>query len=169
VYAELIVLRVVHLLGGIIWVGSAVFTFFFLVPAISQSGPAGGQVMANLQKRRLFTVLPVVAVLTMLSGLRLMMILSNSFAGSYFRSPMGRAYAISGSLAILAFVIGVAVSRPGAMKMTKLQQSAVSDQSSKELIQAEIKALQSRVAMSGIVVVVLLILAAAGMALARYV
>lgn len=165
---ELLVLRLIHILGGILWVGSGIFTFLFLMPAIAQAGPAGGQVMMNLQKRRLFTVLPIVAVITMLSGIRLMQIVSGGFAAGYFRTGPGHTFAISGVFAILAFLIGVLISRPGAMRLVKLQQAAASDQTSKEKLQAEIRALQSRVAMSGITVTVLLVLAAAGMAIARY-
>ena len=69
---ELVVLRLVHILGGIFWLGSGLFTTFFLIPALGRAGPAAaGPVMGALQQRRLFTVLPVVALLTILSGVRL--------------------------------------------------------------------------------------------------
>ena len=165
---ELIVLRLIHVLGGIIWVGAGIYSFLFLLPAIAASGPAGGQVMANLQKRKLFTVLPIVAILTMLSGVRLMQIVSDGFAASYFATPMGRMYAISGLIAILGFLIGIIISRPSAMKLAKLQHSAVSDKVSKDMVNTEIKTLQSRVAMSGAAATLLIVLAACGMAIARY-
>jgi uncharacterized membrane protein len=168
VQAELLVLRLVHILGGILWVGSGMYSYFFLIPAISQAGPAGGQVMANLQKRRLFTVLPIVAVLTILSGIRLMMIVSGGSMSAYVGTTAGRTYAISGVFAIASFIVGVVISRPGAVRLAKLSQSAVSDKNSRELIQSEIKALQTRVAMSGQIAVGLLVLSAAGMAIARY-
>src|SRR5688500_17721761 len=101
--AELIVLRLVHILGAILWLGSGLFTTFFLLPAMTKAGPAvAGPVMAGLQQRRLPTILPIVALLTMLSGIRLMMIVS---AGSpqWFASPMGRTFSISGALAIVSF------------------------------------------------------------------
>lgn len=60
--AELIVLRLVHVLGGIFWVGSGLFMVFFLVPAMGTVGPTAGQVMGGLQQRRLITVVPVIAV-----------------------------------------------------------------------------------------------------------
>ena len=140
----------------------------FLIPAIAAAGPAGGVVMANLQKRKLFTVLPVVAILTMLSGVRLMQIVSGGFAGSYFSTPMGRMYTIAAALAILGFLIGIIISRPSAVKLAKLQASAVSDKQSKDMINTEIKSLQSRVAMSGAMATLLIVLSAAGMAIARY-
>ena len=35
--AELIVLRLVHILGGMIWVGTGIFNTFFLLPALGQA------------------------------------------------------------------------------------------------------------------------------------
>jgi uncharacterized membrane protein len=165
---ELVVLRLIHVLGGIVWVGSTFFSFVWLLPSIIKAGPAGGQVMVNLQKRHFMTVLPIVAILTILSGVRLMQIVSSGFSGNYFASPMGRGYAISGLIAFVAFLIGMLVARPATVRMAKLQHSAASDQTSKQMIQTEIKALQSRAAMAGTVVMVMLLLAAAGMAISRY-
>src|SRR5688572_115483 len=103
--AELLVLRLVHIVGGIFWVGSGLFTSLFLLPALARSGPAAGAVMAGLQRRRLFTALPAVAVLTMLSGLRLMWIVSAGFSASWLASATGGTYAASGAAAIVAFVL----------------------------------------------------------------
>ena len=47
----LLVLRLVHVVGGILWVGFAVFVPFYLAPAIAEVGPDGGKVMAALQRR----------------------------------------------------------------------------------------------------------------------
>ena len=94
---ELLVLRLVHIVGGMIWVGTGVFNSFFLMPTLAQAGPAAGQVIAGLQKRRLFTFLPVVALLTILSGVRLMQITSAGFSPAWFASTPGRTYAAAGS------------------------------------------------------------------------
>ena len=166
--AELIVLRVVHVLGAIFWLGSGLFTAFFLMPAMTKAGPAvAGPVMAGLQQRRLMTILPIVALLTMLSGIRLMMIVS---AGNpqWFASPMGRTFSISGALAIVSFLIGILIGRPAMVRMGKLSQSRVPDGASKEAPAAEIRSLQRRAMWSAQTALWLLILAAAGMAVARY-
>lgn len=168
VQVELLVLRIIHVVGGIVWVGSTVFSFFWLLPSVMQSGPAGGQVMVNLQKRHFMTILPIVAILTILSGVRLMQIVSSGFSSNYFSTPMGRSFAISALLAIVGFIVGLSVVRPATVKAGKLQQTAASDQTSKELIQAEIRKLQARAAMAGKLVIVLLLLSAIGMSVARY-
>ena len=166
--AELIVLRIVHVLSGIIWVGTAVFMGFFLGPALSTMGPAAGQVMGGLQKRKFMIVLPTVAVLALLSGFRLMMIVSGNFGPGYFQTSSGRTFAGAGVLATIAFLVGIVINRPTMVKMGQLQQSMASDPVSKDAIAAEIKKLQNRMMFAGSVVTLLLIVAAVGMAIARY-
>lgn len=166
--AELIVLRLVHIVGGVFWVGTTVFTFFFLMPTLMNSGPAvAGPVMGGLQQRKMMVWLPVVAILVMLSGLRLMMIVS---AGDphWFQHRQGHVYSVSGGLAILAFIIGMTVNRPALVKAGKLGQSAVSDAPTRAAIQEEIKRLQRRSYAGTLVVTWLLLASAAGMAIARY-
>lgn len=166
--AEILVLRLIHVLGGVFWVGTAVFMSLYLIPAATQAGPAGAQVLANLAKRKLMVALPIIAVLTILSGVRLMQIVSSGFAPGYFRTGSGHTYAISSVLAILALIIGITISRPAHLKAARLSQSVASDQTSKELIQAEIGTLLKRATMATNIVTILVILAAAGMAIARY-
>lgn len=166
---ELVVLRIVHVLGGIFWVGSVLFTGIFLVPALSAAGPAAGQVMGAMQRRRLFIVLPVVAVLTMLSGLRLMQVASGGFSPAYFASPSGRVFAWGGVLAIAGFAFGMLVNRPIAVRMAQLgAMPPPTGPQGQEARGAERAALQRRAAVSGIVNIVLLLGAAIAMATARY-
>lgn len=158
--AELLVLRLVHVLGGIYWVGAGLFSTFYLAPALTASGPAvAGAVMGHMQRRHMFTVMPVVAILTILSGARLMMIVS---AGDshWFVHRAGHVYSVSGALAVIAFLLSLAVTRPAMVKAGKLAQSGGDP--------ATIAALQKRASLATMVAVVFLILAAAGMAIARY-
>ena len=67
--------------------------------------------MGNFQKRRMMTVMPIVATLTILSGVRLMWIVSAGDSHWFVHRP-GHTYAVSGALAILAFLIGLVVARP---------------------------------------------------------
>ena len=166
--AELLVLRLIHIIGAVFWVGAGLFSTFFLAPAMKASGPAvAGAIMGNLQKRRMMTVMPIIATLTILSGARLMWIVS---AGDphWFRHPQGHTYAVSGALAIVAFLTGVFIARPAMAKAGKLAQSAASDGASKDMMAAEIATLQKRAALSSGVATTFLVLSAAGMAVARY-
>jgi uncharacterized membrane protein len=169
--AELLVLRLVHIFGGIFWVGSLAFTTFFLIPALGASPAVAGQVMAGLQKRRLFPILPIVALLTIASGLRLLMIASAGFSGAYFATATGRTFGASGVAATIAFLLSVLVSRPGFVRVGRLGASlaTAADENARQRIASEMQRLSRRVAIANASVVVLLLFAAAGMAIARYV
>lgn len=168
--AELIVLRLIHVLGGIFWVGSALFTAIYLVPSLAQAGPAAGQVMGALQRRRLFIVLPTVAVLTVLSGIRLMQLTSDGFSAAYFNSGSGRVFAWGGTFAIIAFVFGMTVARPAGMKLGRLSAQPPAEEALEQRRRLDERArLQRVVTISGIVNTLLLLAAAIAMAIARYV
>jgi uncharacterized membrane protein len=170
VLAEIMVLRLIHILGGIFWLGSGLFTTFFLMPALTASGPAAAQVMSGLQQRRLFNVLPIVALLTIASGLRLMWITSAGFAPAYFASGTGRTFVWSGAAAILGFLSSVVVARPATVRAMKLAASlGTAPDSAREAITARLARLRRIATIASIVAVALVGLAAAGMAVARYV
>jgi hypothetical protein len=169
--AEMLVLRVVHVLGGTFWVGAMMYNAFFLMPILTQAGPAAaGPVIAGFQQRKLFVWLPVVAVLTMLAGVRLLMIKSAGFSSVYFATPMGRTYLLGGALAVIAFAIGFAVNRPAITRMSTLGATlATAEDSRKAVIQAEMATLRKRGAVGTAAVNWMLIVAAVAMAVARYV
>lgn len=163
-------LRVVHVLGGLFWVGSALFNAIYLFPAMREAGPAAGAIMGSMRRRRLFLVLPLVALVTILAGVRLMWITSADFSAAYFQSARGSMFAWSGTAAIAAFVIAMALARPTAMKMGAMQQTLAKAQDDVERakLAAGLQGLQRRNRVISFVVNALLIVAAAGMAAARY-
>jgi uncharacterized membrane protein len=167
---EILVLRLVHVLGGIFWVGSGVFSALFLTPALMALGPAAGQVMAELQRRRLFAVLPTVAVLTIASGLRLMWLTSGGFSRAYFATPMGAAFAAGGAAAVAAFLLSLMVARPAHLRSAALaaKLAGAPDDAARTALTSEIGALQRRSAAVGTLVPWLLVGSAAAMAVARY-
>jgi uncharacterized membrane protein len=171
-HAEILVLRVVHILSGIFWMGSGVFISFFLMPALAQSAPMAGQVMAALQQRRLFTALPIAAVLTIVSGLRLMWIMSLEFSRVYFATSMGHVLASAGGAAIVAFLIALFVARPAGMRVVTLAgllaNAASLSESERRRIGVEMDAARRRGAAANMTAVALLVLSATGMAVARY-
>jgi hypothetical protein len=167
---EIIVLRFVHILGGIMWVGAAVFNALFLAPTLRRVGPSAGPVMAALRERGLFVFLPSMAVLTILSGTRLMAIVSAGFDASWFNSVPGATYAWSGVAAIVAFVLGIAIARPLGAKLGELgaELAHASDDATRAALGQRLATAHERMALVGTVVTVLLVGSAAGMAVARY-
>jgi uncharacterized membrane protein len=169
-HAEVLVLRLIHVLSGIIWVGGMTVMAVFVMPVLAGLGPAAGPVMAGINQKKFPVIMPIIALLTILSGLRLMMIDSAGFQGAYFQSPVGRTFATAAGLAILAFLFGVTMVRPAMMKAVSLgqQMASASDEATKSRIAGEIAASRKRGATVNMIVLILLLLAALGMATARY-
>jgi len=169
-YWELIVLRIVHVVGAIFWLGTSLFLGAFLAPALEAAGPAGGAVMQQLANRKLLTVIPTVAVLTMLAGLRLMWITSSGFSEAYFHTRSGRAYETGATLAILAFILFMSTSHRIIKKSLVLgPQIAQAPEADKPALTAQLGALRKRSAKFGAISGVLLLSAAIMMAIGRYV
>ena len=167
---ELLVLRVIHIVGGIFWVGSAMFTTIFLMPAVAAAGPNAGAVLGALRQRGLLTVLPVVALLTIASGLRLLWIVSGGFSPSYFHTATGHTFAAAGLAAIVSFLISFLVARPAAIRTGQLGASlAGATAEQRAAVTREMETLRRRAAVASGIVVTLLTLAAAGMAVGRFV
>ncbi|MHB8838687.1 MAG: hypothetical protein ACYC7F_07015 [Gemmatimonadaceae bacterium] len=169
-HAELLVLRIVHVVGSILWGGTAMFVAFFLMPAMGMAGPAGAPVMGALVKRRLFVIVPTVAVLTILAGLRLLWLASSGLGAAYWTTRSGMTYAIGAVCGIAAFTVFLTVSRPALGQMGQLQQqlSQASD-AEREAIMSRMAAVRGRAAAASQVIALLLIIAAITMAVGRYV
>ncbi|HUG42021.1 MAG TPA: hypothetical protein VMM12_16250, partial [Longimicrobiales bacterium] len=116
----MVALRIIHIGGGVFWVGTILFLAFYLAPAIARAGPDGGRVMQELQKGRLMHVLPVVALLTIVSGLWLFWIMSAGLNPGYFRTGYGISLTTGGVATIVAYVIGLMVMRPAQLRMGAL-------------------------------------------------
>jgi uncharacterized membrane protein len=165
---EILMLRTIHILGGIFWLGSGLFMAFFLAPALATPGANAGQVFAGLQQRRLFAVLPAVAMLVVLSGLRLLWIASAD-SSAYFRSTPGRAFALAGALAILAFLTSLVIARPAHARWSALGASvATAAGDERAFLLRERDELQRRASVSSAIATTCLILSAVGMSIARY-
>ena len=167
---ELVVLRLLHVVGGVVWVGGVVLMHFVLLPSVAQAGPAAGPVMAAIPQQRLFRWLPAIAVITMLAGLRLLWVVSAGFAKAYFLTWAGHTYSVGALLAIVGFLIAMLVSRPSAMRAGQLmaQLAGVGDEAARAQLQAEVARLRGRAGRFGGLSTILLLTATAAMAIARY-
>jgi uncharacterized membrane protein len=167
--AEILALRFVHVLSGTLWVGSAVFSSAFLFPAMQEAGPAAGAVMAGMQKRKVMVYFPILAILTVLSGLRLIWIDSGGFNPSYFRTSMGMGLATGAAFALTAFVLGFVVGRPAMARAGAIaERMQTAPEAERPAMGKELQALRARGAASMALVAGLLVLATIAMGVARY-
>ena len=163
-------LRLVHILSGMFWVGTVLFTTLLLMPSLRAAGAAAGPLMAELGKRRMPVVMMGVAFLTIGSGVWLMTIASGGDMGLWMRSGTGRTFAWGGALAIVTLALGMAINMPAARRMAAINDAATRRGGPPNPEEgAELQRLQRRMAIGSQIVAILLVFATAAMAVARYV
>jgi len=165
----MLVLRFAHIVFGALWVGMMAFMTFFLMPTFAEVGPDGAKVMAALARRRIPVIMPVFALITLVSGFWLFDRLAGGNHGALMRTPMGKAYAWGATAALLAFLIGMIVGRPAMIRSMKLAESlptAAPEERAARM--AEMQRLRAPGAAVNRVVMGLLLVALGVMAVARY-
>ena len=167
----MMVLRVIHILSGVVWAGGAVVMAAFLFPSVRAAGPAGGAVVRALtQVRKVPVLLMIAGVLTVLSGVVLYWRDAAGFTGGWERSGMGMTLGVGGALGLAAAIVGMAVSSPTVRRMGALGAAIAAAGAPPAADQvAEMQRLQARLARALTLVAVLLVLATIAMAAARYV
>jgi uncharacterized membrane protein len=168
--AILIVLRLLHIMGGVFWLGATIVFARFLLPSMRAVGPAGAPLMRELsQRRKLPMALNGAAMVTVLSGFALYWMLTSMSAGAFARSRMGMTLGLGGVLALVATVIGVTMSRPAGLRMGVLgAEIAASGGPPSAEQKAELERLQNKLAVSTNLVAGLLTIVGITMAVARY-
>jgi uncharacterized membrane protein len=163
-------LRLIHILGGIFWVGGAMVNTLFLLPSVRAVGPSAAPLLQfMMQKRRLPVWMNVAMALTILSGFWLYGFFASA-GGGWARSRMAMVLGLGALFALGAAGVGGALIQPTTRRLAALGQQAQSAGGPPSgATQEEMKGLQARLARGLSVVLTLLVLAAAAMAVARYV
>jgi hypothetical protein len=163
-----ILLRLIHILAGIFWVGSVFLVAGFLVPTLRQTGREGGRFMQHLmQQRKLQVALGIAMLLTILSGVAMYARLAAATHGAWAGTAPGIGYGVGALAAILAAAAAPMISGPAGRRMLAMSQSFGPAGPSAEQ-QAEMVRLQGRVALGTRLAAGLLAVAAGAMAIARY-
>jgi hypothetical protein len=137
----LITLRLPNIVAGTLRVGFGEFVPAYLGPALEEAGPQAGNVMCALQRRGLTTVLPLLALGSIFSGLWLYVRVSGG---------LSRAYLVSGPA-------------PALQSM-----AAAASGEERERLMTTARVARARGGATGRIGAVLLLPAAAGMAVGRY-
>jgi uncharacterized membrane protein len=164
-----LLLRLIHILAGIFWVGAIFLLAGFLLPTARATGREGGRFMQHLMlQRRLPVYLAIAMLLTVLSGFTMYGRLVAATNGAWAGTPPAMAYGVGGLAAILGALVGAFVSGSAARRMAAIGQSAAQKGGPSSEQQAEIERLQRRMALGSRVVAGLLAFSAGTMAVARY-
>jgi hypothetical protein len=164
-----ILLRLIHILAGVFWVGAAFLMAGFIFPIVRETGREGGQFVQHLMARRKLPVFLGIAMgLTILSGLAMYGLLASSTQGAWAGSAPGIGYGVGGLAAILAAVVGMAISGSAGRRMAALGQQAAGSGGLTPQQQGEMARLQARGVLGARITAGLLVIAVGAMAIARY-
>lgn len=164
-----IVLRLIHILAGVFWVGAIFLIASFLMPTARSVGPESGRFMQHLMvQRRLPVFLVIAMLLTVLSGFIMYARMTAATHGAWAGTPPGIGYGVGGLAAVFAAIIGGAVTGPAARRMAALGQQAAQAGGLSAEQRAEVERLQARTTLGSRATAGFLAVAVAAMAIARY-
>ncbi len=162
-----LLLRIVHIIGGAFWAGSAFLLTGYVGPAAIQAGPEGAKFMQRLVLgTRYFAAISAAAGLTVLTGLLLYWRASGGLQGDWISTGTGVMFTIGGLAGIVALILGIltgSASRKLAEFGASLEGPPSPDQG------AEITRLQNRLSNLGATNLIFLVVALIAMASAQYV
>lgn len=166
----MVILRVVHILAGVFWVGSAFFFFAFVEPTARTLGPDAQRFMQHMTVvRRVPMMVTAAAGLTVLAGVLLYWRDSGGFQLSWITSPPGLGVTAGAVFGIAAFVLGLVTVRPQVERLGRLGheiETAGGPPTTTQL--GEIGALTEGLRRAGAIDVALLTVAVVAMATARF-
>ncbi len=166
-----LMLRILHIFGVMIWFGGAFTTAVFVVPTARRLGPEGGRFVQSMAgEGGLSATLTIAAWVAVFAGSVMFVMVSGGFDRTFMGSPHGILLSIGATMGILAVLHGTATQAPTAGKLAALSReiSAAGGPPSPEQL-ARILALREKLARNGVIQVVMLAVAAAALATARYV
>lgn len=167
---DFVVLRLIHVLGGAVWLGAAVTMFLFLQPTARATAPEGQRFMLHLLRNRRFSeVVLSAAILTGAAGGILFWRDTNGLQLASMTQPGLIGFTIGGVAGGLAFLLFLFVGYPAGRRLISIggqleaERRGPNDDEQRVLATA-----QRRLNRVGITVLALLVLAAGAMATARY-
>jgi len=161
-----IVLRLIHILSGVFWVGGAVFLNFFIGPTVKATGEAGQKFMTHLVTRAKISMrITISAILTVLAGGWLYWIDAGGSISGWAGTVTGWGFGIGGIFGIIGLVFGIMVGMNIQALVTmggQIQGKPTPEQMNR------VQTIQKRLEIVGTIGSVVLILALACMTTARY-
>ena len=158
-------LRIIHIVGGVIWVGGTLVMTFFIGPTVAATGEAGQRFVGHLMNNLKFSNrMAAASGLTVLAGVILFGL--DARAGSaWMRSGMGIGLSIGAGFALIGFITGMMIGR-SARAMAELGAKMQGKPSPDQL--AQLQTIGKQQATYSIVSSITLILAVIFMSIARY-
>lgn len=164
----ILILRILHIAGGIMWVGSATLYLFLLVPA-ARSAQSAGQKFLQTLGPKFGAMMGMVTTITVLSGALLYARFAAGGLSFIWNTGIGLAFTVGAVAALGSYAMGVGYFGRMQAKIEKLGVEMESVQGAPNPAQVmEMNRLQSNLMKAYKFDFVLLIVAMLAMAVARY-
>lgn len=158
-------LRIIHIVGGVIWVGGALIMAFFVGPTIGATGDAGQKFAGHLMNNLKFSNrLSAAAGSAVLAGI-ILFALDARAGTSWLQSNFATGLSIGAGFAIIGLVFGILVGR-NFKSMAQLGAQFQGRPTAEQMTQMQ--GLQKQQRTYSMINVVALVLATVFMAIARY-
>ena len=165
----LLILRLLHIVGGAFWVGTVVTGVFFIEPTAQALDREGERFFAHLViRRRLALVLAVAAVTAIGAGAVMYWIDSDGLRLSWITTHTGLTFTAGGLAALTALAIAAIFLKPEVDRLAALEKHQLDVARVQELARVD-EAYERRLRHWSLIQVGLLIFAISAMATARYI
>ena len=115
-----IVLRVLHVAGGVFWAGGMFVVAGFVEPAATDSGPDGARFMQRFAASRFTPVMASAGLLTIVAGIWLLARDSGGFQPAFMGSGTGVTFSIGALAGLVAAVVGIGLGARNARRLAAL-------------------------------------------------
>lgn len=116
-----IVLRILHIFGGVFWAGTTFLFTGYLGPAIMAAGPEGSKFLqALLNQTRFLKVISAASGVTVLSGLLLYWRASGGLRPAWMSTGTGLGLTLGGLAGLAAFAIALGVQNRAGRRLARL-------------------------------------------------
>jgi hypothetical protein len=156
-------MRLIHVVAGAAWVGSALILMLFVIPVALRSGIEGSRFIQRMVQAGLVRWMASVSGATVLAGFALYARDSRIGGPGWSGTPAGMALGIGGALGFVAAVIATAYVGRAAKQLANLGDRIGSDEAAPARMLAE-----RQLVSGGRIAGLLLIFSTAAMAVARY-
>jgi uncharacterized membrane protein len=168
----MLVLRLLHIVAGVLWVGSAFLFVGFIGPSAAEVGPSAGPLLhAVVKKRKVSKVITGLSIVTVVAGwvMWFRSLTQYGSLGNWVSTDFGLALTIGGVLATVAAIEGFLMVGRNVERLVDLSDEvAASGGPPAPEQQSQIQHVGAELEKFGKIDLVLLLLAVAAMATASY-
>lgn len=165
-----LVLRLLHIFGGVFWVGGTFMLAGYIEPTARAMGLDGGKFMQRFAGQSGFSqAMSVAAIANVVAGVLLYWHDSGGLQLTWITTATGVTFTLGGLAGITSAVIGFAITGSASTKLAEVgkQIASAGGPPAPEKL-AQVQALQEKLRQGGRINTVLMIVALLGMSIARY-